>query len=939
MHPFKHKLAKEWIYGEASPNDVAKATWEAMDAEFNANRKIQLAEKDNFNTPDLEQSPDSFLRPGETLEDFDVTFRRPNADGGRLGFNDGRRVTNKKRLKQLNEETVLYTDGRYKTFDSLPNDRRLKGQISQRATLRAQGKKVGVGRGSPGTPKDFEVDRSQLYTEETKAKKAKTTKLNFQATPVGERLQWIANNGKNYNNVEDFIKAYEKHFNHKIGSKTDVLFNTAGKKPLTQIDNLINTGRPQQDLFTLTFKDGKAFNKEELFKASIIQNNPDIQKEFKTLFQDVHKNVSVYSELGPEGLIENLNKGKLFKEFDFVKFGVGSGITRRSLLNAANINPDHLTSYQNVRRPLLSISQIIESLKNPSFAKGYGISATTAKKIRGQLENFYEGEKGLQADIRKINNQLGDVKFNQIFGGVNFEHTLAKAFGKDYKYLPRNYLLKGQFTSKAFNMMKRDVFDLPLIELMKKYEKGEVSGAKVQEFINDFNAKTNNYADFSFDVDKGKLGYTDTKVSYDLSRYNNPEVARKEIIDNIKLTQSDTFQTGMKGTIKFDDQLKLFKSKEAKDILSKLEKLGCGRSAGGRILFSNGGGAITTCAKKGVTAFVDNLKNGNYSKATMSILRGGSNFLKNIANPMELLKLRNYIGPSALGFIAAYEGGVITDDVIRQGTPLNESLAQNWLTKAFVPYTQEFAKAKNLLETGKVPSNMKKYVEDVMTFQKSLKDTEAIENKVGTRVVDVGGYGNLDGTSMYSKEQEDKDVAEVIKNMSTIKENVFLPDSAKALEYKSLQDEMAATRMAKPKEFMGIQYSDGFNPIFGFGNLKDRNQKTDFDSYISAVDTQKDLRPVTYMDAKYEDVTTLPAAARKRYENYFSSEEGGNLLKPRQSLSDLKYGNSTFYDELLKDYNKFQRQKEASQYAGYGGTQEPDRFMEGGIASLNVFKK
>jgi len=39
---------------------------------------------DNFNTPDLEQS--EFLRPGETLEDWDVTFRRPNAQGGRIPF-------------------------------------------------------------------------------------------------------------------------------------------------------------------------------------------------------------------------------------------------------------------------------------------------------------------------------------------------------------------------------------------------------------------------------------------------------------------------------------------------------------------------------------------------------------------------------------------------------------------------------------------------------------------------------------------------------------------------------------------------------------------------------------------------------------------------------------------------------------------------------------
>ena len=105
MRPDRFKLAKEWIYGEATPMEEAKATWEAMDAEFNENRKIMLAEsnpyKDNFNTPDLEQS--EFLEPkridifgnvipAETLEDWDVTFRRPNAEGGRIPFNKGKEV-------------------------------------------------------------------------------------------------------------------------------------------------------------------------------------------------------------------------------------------------------------------------------------------------------------------------------------------------------------------------------------------------------------------------------------------------------------------------------------------------------------------------------------------------------------------------------------------------------------------------------------------------------------------------------------------------------------------------------------------------------------------------------------------------------------------------------------------------------------------------------
>ena len=44
--------------------------------------EVSRSEMDNVNTPDLDQGADSILRPGETLEDFDVEFRRPNAQGG-----------------------------------------------------------------------------------------------------------------------------------------------------------------------------------------------------------------------------------------------------------------------------------------------------------------------------------------------------------------------------------------------------------------------------------------------------------------------------------------------------------------------------------------------------------------------------------------------------------------------------------------------------------------------------------------------------------------------------------------------------------------------------------------------------------------------------------------------------------------------------------------
>ena len=334
---------------------------------------------------------------------------------------------------------------------------------------------------------------------------------------------------------------------------------------------------------------------------------------------------------------------------------------------------------------------------------------------------------------------------------------------------------------------------------------------------------------------------------------------------------------------------------------------------------------------------MDDLKKGNYSKASLNILKGGGNILKNIVDPMELLKLRNLIGPGAMGFMAAFEAGVITDDVIRQGTPLNESLANNWLTKSFLPYTKDYAQAKNLLESGTVPSNMKKYVQDVVTFNDALMDIKGIENRKDSRLVD-DSFGMIDGTSMYTKKQEQKDDAALMKKLGTITEDVFTPGSAKALEMRSLQDENEATRMAKKE----------FSPIFGFDKLKDV-RTPGYTGYDYIPDEQPvDLRPITYQDAEYED-KKLPLGLEQLYMNKLN-------LKPRDSLKNyffkdgpkkkIVYGERkqdfaekpiSILEDLTDDYNRFERQKEASNYPGYYGADE--KFMEGGIASLNVNKK
>jgi hypothetical protein len=102
--------------------------------------QVQRSEMDNFNTPDLDQGSDSILRPGETLDDFDVTFRKPNAEGGRIGFNEAGPVnkpgawkTAKKNL--LNRYVEGLPEGYLEDYMKLFLNDRGDGTFSKKASV------------------------------------------------------------------------------------------------------------------------------------------------------------------------------------------------------------------------------------------------------------------------------------------------------------------------------------------------------------------------------------------------------------------------------------------------------------------------------------------------------------------------------------------------------------------------------------------------------------------------------------------------------------------------------------------------------------------------------------------------------------------------------------------------------------------------------------
>ena len=902
--------------------------------------QVPRSEMDNFNTPDLDQGSDSYLRPGETLEDFDVEFRRPNAQGGmqqlvqpnadgsRPGYS-GTKVEDNIRLRNNGNAYDVEIQRGPQTFRKSFN---LKDYKNKTEALNAAKKfksekikipfKTGIQDPMFGSGLD-KKEYQKLYH-------AKTRTLTDAGKLAKERdlklKNFIGNKKKiNASTLRDFViddLGYDDYAGYKIKQKfpdleivkdikTGTKFTPLNKKQIELVKENFDLPEGVKNWNFKQYKNGISAAKHPNLFAQIKRrlNNKNVYKVAANFSDPQGWMISAMNRLyeNETTLLEDgtrvLKKGvdKLTYEPKFNKKGIIVGFKDNTAAGKNNI-------YYGTKKA----------------AKNYGDG--TDWRVHGdfdRVDKFLNIANGVRSEPDQILQKILNKK------GLNIKGLTLNDVLSHQKY----YDVLADTSPKA--LLKRQI----VLHHTKGVGDQNVARAAATKDIQLLTDAVNSKVMKLENIVKGTPKNPARKLT------NAEKLKLKDY--GAKILDFDGKTVGG-GFIDPDRQFAAIKKKaleyaksdkfNVKTVARYLEKLGCGRAAGGRILFSKGtlGASLTECGEKGVTKFIDDLKKGNYSKASLNILKSGGNLIKNITNPMELLKLKNLIGPGAMGLMAAWEGGVITDDVIRQGTPLNESLANNWLTRSFLPYTKQYAEAKNLLETGKVPSNMKKYVQDVVTFNESLKDMQGIQGNVDSRLVD-DSFGMIDGSSMYSKEKEDKDVNNLIKKMSTISEDVITPGTGKALEMKASLNEMKAARMAKPKimgkgsylddtgmeQFSeGFQYSDGFSPIFGFGKLKDVRTKspTGIQDYMLD-ETPKDLRPITEKD--YER-TELPAAERQYYENKYN-------IRPRSSLSEyyLPGAKVNVLDELTSKYNM----REAAKYPGFFSA-DSEKFSEGGITGL-----
>jgi hypothetical protein len=111
-----------------------------------------------------------------------------------------------------------------------------------------------------------------------------------------------------------------------------------------------------------------------------------------------------------------------------------------------------------------------------------------------------------------------------------------------------------------------------------------------------------------------------------------------------------------------------------KTVASYLERLGCGKAAGGRVFYNEGAFGLTKCADKGRLKLENIITKGasNADDAILAtkILQAGRG-LKNMAS------IRGLLGPAALAFTVGTEAGLVGYDMLSKGETLRESFGNS----------------------------------------------------------------------------------------------------------------------------------------------------------------------------------------------------------------------------------------------------------------------
>ena len=165
------------------------------------------------------------------------------------------------------------------------------------------------------------------------------------------------------------------------------------------------------------------------------------------------------------------------------------------------------------------------------------------------------------------------------------------------------------------------------------------------------------------------------------------------------------------------------------------------------------------------------------------IIANSANFVKQSLSPKELFKMENLIGKPALYAAAAVETGLVADDVLRKGKPLNVAAAES-LFGFVLNLDADAARAKNLLESNvQLSPAAKEYAQSILDYDRFRKNEMSFPSSLIAL--------KTPGSDRYFKMQED------------LKNKIVNTPETGAMDYQSALDESEGTFKAKPKYFPG----------------------------------------------------------------------------------------------------------------------------------------
>jgi hypothetical protein len=568
----------------------------------------------------------------------------PSVDGSRPGYN-GDRIT----VHLVNETGNPNHSGIYKTTNTKT------GSVSYRGGFTRRG---GGGRQSTKSSSTIKGAK-ELLDEALKIPKGKSV------------IQLQAEKGAgNLLNDEKFINQLEKAFEE---------VSALEKKGYGNIDNIVK--KYQKKFFV---KPGS-----KTISGSTVQKGTDnvFTKTLATEIREYAKDLEIYNLESPsiEKALNDYRKIKNPKKGMIPNIAERYGINRATLDSyITNLNqrkyipvkdPDEYTkAIRNAEKKALkkfSDRYFERVLSAPMTSGKYFADAADDEVVR--LQKSHLGDK-LTQDVRTSNIGYAAQEINQeVLKDVDDEmRQLNKKLANLYKNKPEGYL-------KEMDKLNQRGSDLA----------AATKGYKKFEAIDPYTGKkfVINFSSPSQELDPTELLGKDTKLA--------------DIDKQDKVLVKDLKKTAMQSATKTKTQVQA----DIKEIASNLEKLGCGKSAGGRILMSNGG--PTKCALKGKKIIEEGLQNG-FKKSDQAlantILKSGR-FLK------DAVSLRGLFGPAALAFTAAAEAGIVGYDMLSSGKSFREAVGDsvfNYMLgdKTKIDLVEE--RNKRMIEEGMTPEQMGK---------------------------------------------------------------------------------------------------------------------------------------------------------------------------------------------------------------------------------------